>query len=444
MLNERRVVITGGAGFIGSHLADECVARGWQVTILDDLSTGRLENIQHLLTGSSSPSPTPSHVTRQPSNSSSPSPSPETYNLKPKTCNSSVTFLPGSIADLGLLQTLFQGADYVFHLAAIASVQLSLKDPARVHETNLTGALNVLTAARDNQVKKVVFASSAAVYGDVIPSLSLDKSNVTRQPSNASSSSPSLDTSNVERPTSNSPSSPSLAPSHVTRHTSNAPSSPYLDTSHVERQTSNAPSSPSLDTSHVERQTSNSPSPSPSLPPFPIPETTLPNPQSPYAVTKLAAEYYCRVFSQVYGLPTVCLRYFNVFGTRQNPASDYAAVIPIFIEKLRRGQPPVIYGDGLQTRDFIYVADVVSANLLAAQSPACGVFNIGSGVATTLNHLLETLRTLQGGENPEPVYAPSRPGDIRHSLADISQAQTIGYTPRYTLSAALRQMLSGQ
>jgi UDP-glucose 4-epimerase len=313
-----RVVITGGAGFIGSHIADECVKRGWQVTILDDLSSGSLANIQHLIQ------------------------EPRTKKQETKTDNP-ISFVKGSITDLSLLKNTFSGADYVFHQAAIASVPKSIWEPVKSHEVNLTGTLNVLIAAKDQMVKKVVFASSSAVYGDT--------------------------------------------PEEYKK------------------------------------------------------EDQMPQPQSPYAVTKLAGEHYCQVFSHIYKLPTTCLRYFNVYGPRQSALSDYAAVIPKFIDRINHNKTPIIYGDGLQTRDFVAVQDVAKANLLAAETDATGAYNIGSGEITSLNQLAELLSLLMGRTDLRAVYEKERQGDIKHSLADISQARNIGYAPYYQLADGLRQLL---
>ena len=303
----KRAVVTGGAGFIGSHIADELVARGYQVAIIDDLSTGNKENIAALLK------------------------------------QSNVEFIEGSIVDLSLLNKLVRGVDYVFHLAAIASVPRSVKNPQASHEVNITGTLNVLLAARDTSVKKVIYASSCAVYGDT--------------------------------------------------------------------------------------------------PTLPIKEEMLPNPQSPYAATKLAGEYYCQVFHQVYGLPTVCLRYFNVYGPRQDPDSQYAAVIPKFIRRVIDDKPPIIFGDGEQTRDFTFIIDVVEANILAAESEATGVFNIGRGQSISITRLAELIIELTG-INLKCVHEEPRPGDIIHSLADISRARSFGYEPRYNLEEGLRKTIA--
>jgi len=308
MRQMKRVVVTGGAGFIGSHVSEELARRGYYVIVLDDLSSGKMENIKLL--------------------------------LKKK----NVEFIQGSITDLPLLQKLFQGVDYVFHQAAIPSVARSIENPQVTHEVNATGTLNVLLAARDNGVRKVIYASSSSVYGDV---LTLPKS-----------------------------------------------------------------------------------------------EDMAPNPQSPYAVAKLAGEFYCHVFQEVYVLPTVCLRYFNIYGPRQDPHSEYAAVIPAFIKRVSEKSHPIIFGDGEQTRDFTFVSDAVEANILMAESNATGIFNIGRGESTSINQLAGlTIKLI--GNNVEPIHTEPRPGDIRHSLADISRAKTLGYNPRYSLEEGLRETVRG-
>ena len=251
-------------------------------------------------------------------------------------------FIHGSITDPPLLQKLFQGAHYVFHQAAIPSVPRSIENPLVSHDVNGTGTLNVLLAAKDNGVKKVIYASSSSVYGDT--------------------------------------------------------------------------------------------------PTLPKKEDMSAKPQSPYAVAKLAGEYYCQVFRQVYQLPTVCLRYFNVHGPRQDPESQYAAVIPSFLKRVLQGNPPIIFGDGEQTRDFSFVTDAVEANILAAESDAAGIFNIGSGEAISINDLARLIVRLVGNE-VEPVYQPPRPGDIRHSLADISRAREFGYKPKHGLEEGLKETI---
>ena len=302
-----RVVVTGGAGFIGSHLAEELAGCGYHVVVLDNLYTGSLSNIEGLLEGEA------------------------------------VEFVKGSTVDLPLLQGVFSGVTYVFHQAAIPSVPRSVEDPLTSHEANIDGTLNVLLAARDNGVRKVVYASSSSVYGDT--------------------------------------------------------------------------------------------------PQLPKSEDMAPNPQSPYAVTKLTGEYYCRVFQRVYGLPTVCLRYFNVYGPRQDPNSDYAAAIPRFIKRVLDGKPLTIFGDGEQTRDFTYVKDVVAANILAAEGDATGVANIARGKNVTVNHLARTIMSIIG-RDVDLVYEDARLGDVKHSLADISRASAFGFEPRYELDDGLGETIS--
>jgi len=304
-MKNKRVVVTGGAGFIGSNLAEE-LAKDNKVIVLDDLSTGRIENIQNLIK------------------------------------RGNVQFIQGTITDLTLLQKTLKEADFVFHQAAIASVSRSVADPAASNEVNLNGTLNVLIAARDNYVKKVVYASSCAVYGD----------------------------------------------------------SPVL----------------------------------------PKKEDMLPEPLSPYAVTKLAGEYYCQVFRQVYELSTVCLRYFNVYGPRQDPHSDYAAVIPRFIVRALQGQPLTIFGDGEQTRDFVCVRDVVEGNITAVEGGTQGVYNIGTGEAISINRLAQVIAAITG-KKLKILYQQPRSGDILHSLADISKACGMDYQPKYSLEDGLRETI---
>ena len=303
-----KAIVTGGAGFIGSHIAEELIKRGYRVVIIDNLSTGRLSNLEPILG------------------------------------NNDTDFIQGSITNLQLLRKLFYRVDYVFHQAALPSVPRSIKNPRASHATNATGTLNVLMAARANGVKKVIFASSSSVYGDT--------------------------------------------------------------------------------------------------PTLPKVEAMVLDPQSPYAVTKLAAEHYCRVFERVFGLKTACLRYFNVYGPRQDPDSPYAAVIPFFINSVIMGKPPVIFGNGEQTRDFTFVKDVVEANILAAESTATGVFNIGSGARVTINHLAELVIKLAGDKRLKIVYRDARPGDVLHSLASITRAAAFGYRPKYTLEQGLQEVVS--
>lgn len=304
-----RAIVTGGAGFIGSHIAEELIGRGYRVTILDNLATSKAANMEAVLK------------------------------------NKNAAFIRGSIVNLPILRKIFSGADYVFHQAAIPSVPRSIRNPRASHHTNITGTLNVLLAARDCGIKKVVYASSSAVYGDT-------------------------------------------------------------------------PASPKT-------------------------EDINPDPLSPYAVTKLAGEYYCKVFREIYGLDTICLRYFNVYGPRQDPNSPYAAVIPLFIASVMAGKPPVIFGDGEQSRDFAFVKDVAEANVTAAESRATGIFNIGSAVKVTVNQLVEIIIRLTGNGTIKPLYKDIRPGDILHSLADISRARkAFGYRPKYSLADGLKEVIS--
>ncbi|MDD3974452.1 MAG: SDR family oxidoreductase [Methanothrix soehngenii] len=299
-----KVVVTGGAGFIGSNLTDE-LARDHEVTVIDNLSTGRIENLDHI--------------------------------------RDRIEFINGSILDLDLLRRAFAGADTVFHQAAIPSVQRSMDNPIASNQANVDGTLNVLVAAKDSRVRKVVFASSSSVYGDT--------------------------------------------------------------------------------------------------PTLPKKEDMKPNPKSPYAITKMAGEYYCRVFSDVYGLKTACLRYFNVFGPRQDPKSEYAAVIPRFVTRILQGKPPVIYGDGQQTRDFTFVKDVVKANILAGMGDAEGAFNIACGRRISLNELAGLIMEIVGRQ-VEPEYERPRAGDIRDSLADISAAgEALGYHPDYDMNLGLKETI---
>ncbi len=307
----RRALVTGGAGFIGSHLAEALAGQGYGVTILDDLSTGEKANLGTVL--------------RLPD----------------------VRFIEGSILDNALLDTACQGVDVIFHEAAIASVSRGLAEPRLSHDVNVTGTLNVLMAARENNVGKVVFASSAAVYGDSLI--------------------------------------------------------------------------------------------------LPNKEDQVLNPKSLYAATKLTDEHYCGVFAAAYGLRTVCLRYFNVFGPRQDPDSEYSAVIPKFINRVLHDRPPIIYGDGENTRDFVFVGDVARANILAAESDATGVYNIAAGKPVSLNRLAELIGGVVG-KKVLPVHKAERPGDIKHSLADISKAGEFGYVPAFSfeagVSATIRSFLA--
>ena len=301
----KKVVVTGGSGFIGSNLAGELANRE-DVIIIDNLSTGRIENTQDLID------------------------------------RDNVNLVKGSITDLKLLNKTFEDVDCVFHQAAIPSVQRSVENPSATNEANIHGTLNVLNAARDHGVKKVIYASSSSVYGDT--------------------------------------------------------------------------------------------------PELPKREDMKPNPLSPYAVSKLAGEYYCKVFSDIYGINTVCLRYFNVYGPNQDPKSEYAAVIPRFITRVLNNQPPVIFGDGEQTRDFTFVKDVVMANILAMEKGK-GVFNIAFGKRISINELANKITEIMNSKI-KPIYGNPRAGDIRDSLADISLAtEHLGYDPEYNLERGLKETI---
>jgi nucleoside-diphosphate-sugar epimerase len=300
----RSFLVTGGAGFIGSHIVRRLAGAGARVRVLDNFVTGRLANLAGVA--------------------------------------GSVELIEGDIADMGVVRRSVDGVDYLLHLAALASVPESVEHPERNFEVNFRGTHNLLIAARDAQIQRFVFSSSAAVYGD------------------------------------------HAAPHH---------------------------------------------------------EELAPRALSPYAAAKQSGEQLCRSFSHVYGLPTVCLRYFNVFGPRQNPRSGYAAAIPIFMTALIEGKRPTIYGDGRQSRDFVYVGNVVDANLLACGAEAAigGVFNVAAGGETDLLALLGILSEL-AGRTVEPIFAPPRVGDIRRSYADISRAiATLGFSTRVGLAEGLRE-----
>jgi len=302
----KTIVITGGAGFIGSNLVRGLVKEN-DIIVIDDLSTGYLENIRYLID------------------------------------DQQISYVKGSTTDLTLLQRTFKNVDYIFHLAAIPSVPRSIEDPISSNYSNVNGTLNVLVAAKDNDVKKVVHASSSSVYGDT--------------------------------------------------------------------------------------------------PTLPKREDMIPCPLSPYAASKVAGEYYCKVFIDAYDLATVSLRYFNVYGPRQDPSSDYAAVIPRFITRVLKDKSPIIYGDGLQTRDFTYITDVVNANILAAESNISGNVNIAGGKRVSINDLANIImKTCK--KDLDIVNQNPRPGDIMHSLADISKAKKeLGYEPEFDLTRGLTETI---
>lgn len=303
MLKAKKVVVTGGSGFIGSNIVERLLAYGNEVVVIDNFLTGRKENIDSF--------------------------------------KDDLQLIDGSIQDLELLKTNFEGVDYVLHQAALPSVPRSIDDPITTNKNNIDGTLNVLVAAKDAGVKRVIYAASSSAYGNT----------------------------------------PTL-PKH---------------------------------------------------------EGMQSDPLSPYAISKLAGEQYCKVFYEIYGLETVALRYFNVFGPRQDPNSHYAAVIPKFIKKMLNGESPIIFGDGEQSRDFTYVQNNVDANLLActaADAPG-KVFNIACGGRITLNELVMFLNDIIGTDIV-PVYDAERPGDVKHSLADVTRARDIlGYKPSYDLKEGL-------
>lgn len=301
-------LVTGGAGFIGSHIAAALLASGARVRVLDDLSTGHRENIDEI--------------------------------------GGDLEFIQGSVADEQLLKKAFENVEVIFHEAAIPSVPRSVEAPRNTHVASVDGTFSVLLAARDAGVKRVVYAASSSAYGD--------------------------------------------------------------------------------------------------QPTLPKSEEMLPQPLSPYAVAKLVGEYYCQVFTRVYGLETVSLRYFNVFGPRQDPGSQYSGVVSRFISALANDERPVIYGDGEQSRDFTYIDNVVGANLSAASAPkAAGkVINVANGQRVTLNELLAELKQLTGKTEATAEYREPRVGDVRHSLADISMArELLGYESKVDLRDGLQRTL---
>jgi nucleoside-diphosphate-sugar epimerase len=299
-------LVTGGAGFIGSHLATELVRRGHTVRIVDNLITGKRRNLDHL---------------------------------------QGVDFIEGDLADFAVATRAVQGMTYVLHQAAIPSVPRSVQDPITSNRANIDASVNVLVAARDAGVRRLVYAGSSAAYGDT--------------------------------------------------------------------------------------------------PTLPKREDMPTNPLSPYALQKLVAEQYGQLFTRLYGFETVTIRYFNVFGPRQDPSSPYSGVISLFASALLEGRRPVVYGDGEQTRDFTYVANVVDGVLRAVEAPdAAGhVINVATGGRISLNELLRTMNRIVG-TNLQPIFKEPRAGDVRDSQADISKAKTLlGYTPIVTLEDGLEKTL---
>jgi nucleoside-diphosphate-sugar epimerase len=302
-----KILVTGGAGFIGSNLTEALLERGHWVRVLDDFSTGKQQNLVF----------------------------DKTY--------PSLEIVEGDIRDLPTCQKAVQGMEYVFHQGALPSVQRSVEDPEGSNAVNVGGTLNVLLAARDHGVKRVMYAASSSVYGDT----------------------------------------PTL-PKH---------------------------------------------------------EEMPPNPLSPYALQKHVGEHYCRLFYQLYGLETISLRYFNIFGPKQDPNSLYSAVIPKFIDALLEGRPPIIFGDGEQSRDFTYIENVVQANLLAmsAEQLHGEAVNIACGQRISLNRLLNVLKEILGSKQ-DPIYQEPRKGDVKHSLADIRKAkEMIHYEPKVGIETGLKK-----
>jgi len=303
----RTFLVTGGAGFIGSHIAAALVERGDRVRVLDNLSTGFRSNLQGLGDG--------------------------------------VEFVEGDLIDAPLVAKVVEGVDCIFHQAALASVPRSVEAPLDTNAACVTGTVTLLDAARRAGVRRLVYAGSSSAYGD--------------QPNSSKR------------------------------------------------------------------------------------ETDLPGPISPYGAAKLAAEYYCGAFAATYGLETVAIRYFNVFGPRQDPNSPYSAVIPLFITAILSGKQPVIFGDGTQSRDFTFVANIVHANLLAVDAPDVSgrVFNVANGKSITLLELIEALNQLLGA-NVEPVFQPRRPGDVWESMADITLARSLlGYEPQVDFHEGLTRSI---
>jgi nucleoside-diphosphate-sugar epimerase len=306
MSTSQLALVTGGAGFIGSHLVEALLNEGFRVRVVDDLVTGHLSNLAHLA--------------------------------------GRFEWIEGSVADFVVCRRAAEGVNYVFHQAAIPSVPRSVREPLASHESGPTATINMLEAARLAGVRRFMFAASSSAYGDT---------------------------------------------TELPKH-----------------------------------------------------EDMLPKPLSPYAAGKLAGEHYVRVYAETMGLDGVCLRYFNIFGPRQDPSSPYSGVISIFIKKMSHGQPPVIYGNGTQTRDFTYVTNVVAANLAAMRhsEPLGGkLFNVGSGRSISLLDLVASLNAILGTEL-KPEFQPTRAGDVRDSLASLARiSQVIGYQPLVAFDEGLRR-----
>lgn len=304
------VLVTGGAGFIGSHIAEALVNSGARVRIVDNLSTGNLDNLKDI--------------------------------------SGRIDFLQADLADESAANKAVTDVELVFHQAALPSVPRSIANPRETHLASVEGTFNLLLAAKEKGVRRVIYAASSSAYGD-------------------------------------------------------------------------QPTSPKR-------------------------EDMKPEPLSPYAAAKLVGEYYCQVFARAYNLETVCLRYFNVFGPRQDPTSPYSGVISRFIDLLLKGERPVIYGDGEQTRDFTYISNAVDANMRAAETTkGLGrVINVANGESVTINRVLELLKEITGRTHVQPEYRSARTGDILHSLADISRArELLGYEPGVGLHEGLQMTVAG-
>lgn len=307
-MNKKTVLVTGGCGFIGSHLVEGLVKKGYRVRILDNLLTGKVENLA---------------------------------SIDPK----DVEMCVGDVKDFSSVDAIVEGCEYVFHQAAIVSVIKSIDDPVGTGKVNYGGTINVLEAARKHNVRRVVFAGSAAVYGDE--------------------------------------------------------------------------------------------------PTLPKNELMQPMPINPYAVDKLASEFMGQVYTRLFGIEFVSLRYFNVFGSRQDPLSPYSGVISIFCHQIRQGFTPTIYGDGFQSRDFIHVSDIVEANLTIMECPnlKTGIFNVGRGSATTLLDVLNEINYLTG-QNLQPIHKDVRLGDVRHSFADNTALKALGWSPLISIREGLTELLN--
>ena len=302
-------LVTGGAGFIGSNLVDGLLSKGYRVRVLDNLSTGKHENLEH--------------------------------------ARHKIEFIKGDLRSDKDVKKALRGVRYVFHMGAISNVPQSVEQPLVTHEVNVTGTFRLLQASREAGVKRFIFTSSSSIYGETNK--------------------------------------------------------------------------------------------------FPSTEEDLPHPESPYAASKIMGEYYCRNFSQLYGLETVSLRYFNVFGPRQNPKSRYACVVPIFLKCFLDGVPPQVHWDGKQSRDFVYVDDVVAANLLAMKMPGVSgeAFNIGSHSEARVIDCLTGIQKILGMKKVKVCHTPKRAGDVRRTFADITKAKRLlGFRPSFPFAAGLRKTVA--